>query len=92
MKKTWKDVDWIELGCRGWEIDTSGAWLMNPDADMDHVHLCFHSLDLIIGGSPEWVERVVGDLRAAGVMTPYWTITTGSTAGSGSVTCMMYTP
>jgi len=89
-KKTWKDVDWVELGCRGWDIDETGAELLDPpEGDgavfEGAVHLDFTTLDLMLHGPPDFVERAIRDLRAANALTPVWTwvgATTGSTAGS----------
>lgn len=89
-RKTWKDVDWVELGCRGWGIDETGAELADPpegdDAGLDgHAHLDFTTLHLILGGPPDFVDRVIRDLRAAYVLTPVWSYTNTTASNSGSV-------
>ena len=100
MKRTWKDVDWIELGCRGWEIDETGAWCADPPENLvtrrnpyhtavgerAHAHLDWSSLDLLLSGPPEWVERAVDDLRAANVlMREVWAVSQ-SPVGTGTLT------
>ena len=68
-------IDWIELGCRGWELDQSGAGLWDG-SDRNHAHLDRVTLDLILGGSPAWVCRVLDDLVAANLIayTPPMTL------------------
>ena len=65
----WWNIDWVELGCRGWDIDVTGAGLgQNGDLDWQHAHLDRETLDLVLAGRPAFVARVLSDLIAAGVL------------------------
>lgn len=72
-------VDWVELGCRGWEIDETGAWFVgpHPTEGPDHVHLDLDTLAILVGGDGAFLRRVYHDLAAAGIPGMVeWTITT----------------
>ena len=60
----WLDVDWVELGCRGWEIDESGAELTDG-GDWDGCHLDRTTLHVIVSGDFAFVRRAMADLSAA---------------------------
>lgn len=83
--RTWEDVDWVELGCRGWEIDESGAELTDPNNDQNGVHLDFNTLHLMLYGYADFTERAIRDLRCANVLTPPWGHTTTSTTNSSTL-------
>lgn len=88
LKKTWEDVDWVELGCRGWEIDESGAELADHNDDWNGAHLDFETLHLILSGDADFIERAIRDLRCANVLTPPWAYATIGT--SSSTTAMVW--
>ena len=68
-KPKWWNVDWVELGCRGWDIDVTGAGLGEEgEFDWDHAHLDRDTLHLILCGEPSFVARVLSDMIAAGVL------------------------
>lgn len=63
-------VDWVELGCRGWDIDESGAE-RNPVAccpESDAAHLDRTTLHLLVMGCRRFVAATINDLIAAGLM------------------------
>lgn len=80
----WETVDWVELGCRGWEIDTHGARLGSIRAGPAWCHLGNADLDIAFAGSPAFLRRVYDDLVAAGVrgLKDNWIITTYPPTGS----------
>lgn len=80
MKRGYLWVDWVELGCRGWGIDHTGAELVDGDS---FAHLDRTTLDLAFGGHRKHFVRVVNDLRAAGI-TKYAIVATFGTATAGS--------
>lgn len=61
-------VNWVELGCRGWEIDASGAEaaFLDPTETMG-CHLDRETLDIILCGSPVWCAARLQDLADANV-------------------------
>lgn len=65
MKRGYLWVDWVELGCRGWEIDQTGAELVDGE---NFAHLDRTTLDLIFGGSRQHWGIVTNDLVAAGLL------------------------
>lgn len=81
----WEDVDWVELGCRGWAIEPEGAEL--EGGEEDGAHLDGATGHLMLYGYPAFVERVWLDLRAAKVpgYPPFWDYDRFSTATSSSV-------
>lgn len=83
----WETVDWVELGCRGWSIDESGAELEGPDGHW-FAHLDWTTLEIILNGDGEWVRRVVDDLAAAQALNwsplPHFQIVSQSTTGSSA--------
>ena len=76
MQLVEQDVDWVELGCRGWDINHIGAGLYGASDEQplgdptvslnDYAHIDQHTLALMMDGSPAFVRRVVDDLEAAG--------------------------
>ena len=67
-RQSYLDVDWVELGCRGWEIDETGAEAADLDPGGECVcHLDRTTLDIIMQGPGLWMERMVTDLAAAKV-------------------------
>lgn len=92
-------VDWVELGCRGWQIDQTGAELAwdygEGCCELDHAHLDRTTLDLAFGGCRTFLCRVVNDLCAAGLVyqpfrgtmsitsLPTWLPLTAGTANTG---------
>ena len=90
-KLKWWNIDWVELGCRGWDIDVTGAGLgEDGDLDWQYAHLDRDTLDLIVSGKPAFVARVLSDLIAAGVLQRGQTMTwmnhnTNTTTGDSSL-------
>ena len=68
-KPKWWNIDWVELGCRGWDIDVTGAGL-GEDGELDwpHAHLEPDTLHLIVCGKPAFVAQVLNDMVAAKAM------------------------
>jgi hypothetical protein len=67
-KPKWWNIDWVELGCRGWDIRVIGAGLgEDGELDWQYAHLDRDTLDLLLSGRPAFVVRVLGDLVAAGL-------------------------
>ncbi len=71
-KPKWWNIDWVELGCRGWDINVEGACYgeqkaMRARFDSCFVHLDRDTLGLHIHGHPRFVARVLTDLVAAKV-------------------------
>ena len=68
-KPKWWHTDWVELGCRGWNIDVTGAGLgEDGECDWQYAHLDRDTLDLILSGKPAFVARVISDMLAAKVL------------------------
>lgn len=96
MKKhrSYLDVDWVELGCRGWDIYPWGAVLVSPD---ENSFTDIHLSDLSISGAGDgaWWRHALQDLADAGVLGLeswcVWQVSTIQTSGSdgGSVTWRM---
>ena len=64
----WWNIDWVELGCRGWDITVKGAGLgEGGELDWQYAHLDRDTLDLILHGKPAFVARVLSDLVEAKV-------------------------
>lgn len=61
-------LDWVELGCLGWEIDGSGAEASHLGCceENDLCHLDRTTLHLFLGGCREFVAARTNDLLAAG--------------------------
>ncbi len=84
-KPKWWNVDWVELGCRGWDINVEGACYgeqkaMRARFDSCFVHLDRDTLGLHIHGHPRFVARVLTDLVTAKVLritegTGTWSMT-----------------
>ena len=74
-------VDWVELGCRGWSIDESGAEWDQGDDDFAHVDLATGGVMLCASGL--FLERIMADLRAARVVDPTWVVTTSTASTTG---------
>ena len=71
-KPKWWNIDWVELGCRGWDINVEGACYGEQKRMRARFDSCFAYLDrdtlgLHIHGHRLFVVRVVSDLIAAGV-------------------------
>lgn len=71
-KPKWWNIDWVELGCRGWDINVEGACYGEQERararfDSCFVHLDRDTLGLHIHGHRVFVARVLSDLIAAGV-------------------------
>lgn len=69
MKRGYLWVDWVELGCRGWDISTSGAAtyfteVCHPDC---YAHLDRTTLNLLMFGCRQFHTQVTKDLLAAGI-------------------------
>lgn len=57
MKRGYLWVDWVELGCRGWEIDESGAEAAPVGCcEDDCAHLDRTTLQLMVSGCRRFVE------------------------------------
>lgn len=68
----WWNIDWVELGCLGWDIEVGGAGLgEDGEFHWQHAHLDRETLDLILVGRKEFVLRVIGDLKAVGVLPSF---------------------
>jgi len=92
-KPKWWNIDWVELGCRGWDINVEGACYgeqkaMRARFDSCFVHLDRDTLGLHIHGHRLFVARVLTDLIAAGVLqerpTIAWLTADNTTMTSGS--------
>lgn len=69
MKRGHLWVDWVELGCRGWEIDATGAEAAALGCcEDDCAHLDRTTLHVIYGGCRRFLASVTCDLIAAGIM------------------------
>ncbi len=71
-KPKWWNIDWVELGCRGWDINVEGACYgeqkrMRARFDSCFVHLDRDTLGLHIHGHRTFVAQVFSDLVAAKV-------------------------
>jgi len=82
VRYRWQDVDWVELGCRGWEIDETGAYLEDAE-EMNHAHLDRETGHLFLSGFPAFTLCVLLDLRAARV-AGYFVGRTSGTAGNST--------
>ena len=72
-----KEIDWVELGCRGWDIGEYGASLYKASEDRpfgdasvccgtsDCCHLDNETMSLSLYGCPVFVQRVYDDLAAS---------------------------
>lgn len=74
MKRGYLWLDWVELGCRGWHLDESGAaldqeWQPERCCEGDHAHLDRTTLHLVLGGCRRFTARVFDDLRVVGLLT-----------------------
>ena len=84
-KPKWWNIDWVELGCRGWDINVEGACYgeqkrMRARFDSCFVHLDRETLGLHIHGHRLLVAHVFSDLIAAGMFriteeTNTWNVT-----------------
>jgi hypothetical protein len=81
----WLNVDWVQLGIYGWEIDESGAGFESGN-DEDYIHLDRTTLDLICGGSAAFIRDRLAELDTAGVPGAgmRWVVTTTDTSCTGS--------
>ena len=70
-KPKWWNIDWVELGCRGWDIEVAGADLgpqrENP-WEYDYASLDRDTLHVVMSGRPAFVAIALTDLIAAGVL------------------------
>ena len=82
MKRGYLWVDWVELGCRGWEIDETGAGLYYDDGQACHedcyAHMDRTTLHITCVGCRTFYARVLNDVLAAGLLKRVRT-TTGTT-------------
>ena len=70
-KPKWQLVDWVELGCRGWDIEITGADLgpqIESPWEYDYASLDRQTLHVVMSGRLAFIARVVNDLRAAGLV------------------------
>lgn len=88
-RRSYLDVDWVELGCRGWDIDATGAEAADLDpTETMYCHLDRTTLDIILCGDAQWCAARLSDLAEARVpgleQFKMWRIpaTTG-----GQITC-----
>ena len=65
-RRDYLDVDWVELGCRGWDIDDTGALLLD-ETEWNNCHLDRTTLDILGCGDGAWWVRVMHDLATAQV-------------------------
>ena len=104
MSRIERDVNWVELGCRGWDIDEAGAGLAQGNrhqdgdptvcCDDDCCHLDEETLELAFNGCPDFLRRVMDDLGAARHPAfSLWAITNGTTGApiTGTVTGTYWT-
>ena len=92
-KPKWWNIDWIELGCRGWDIEIDGASLgpqrENP-WEYDYADLDRDTLHIVMSGRPAFVARVLSDLIAAGVLqrgpAMTWLIGSGTSTADNTST------
>lgn len=99
MKRGYLWVDWVELGCRGWDIDETGAQLLSGDDEYAYAHLDRTTLDIATAGSRHFLAQAINDLGAAGLFVrrapapiESWalphTLTAGTTAADTSITML----
>ncbi len=68
-KPKWWNIDWVELGCRGWDITVIGAGIgENGEHDWQYAHLDRGTLSLLVSGRQAFLARVMTDLLAVGVL------------------------
>lgn len=68
MKRGYLWVDWVELGCRGWNIDETGAGLNEEADDGNYAHLDKTTLHLLFAGNRPFVRQVLNNMVAAGML------------------------
>lgn len=67
-RRSYLDVDWVELGCRGWEIDETGAEAAYLDPNETcGCHLDRTTLAIILCGDARWCAARLEDLAEANV-------------------------
>ena len=92
-KPKWWNIDWVELGCRGWDIEIDGASLgpqrENP-WEYDYADLDRDTLHIVMSGRPAFVARVLSDLIAAKVLQRgprmIWITNSGTSTADNSST------
>ena len=89
-RRSYLDVDWVELGCRGWEIDATGAEAAYLDpAETMGCHLDRTTLAIILCGDAAWCLARLRDLADAGVhelnSLRTWRLVGGDTISAASV-------
>ena len=93
-KPKWWNIDWVELGCRGWDIEIDGASLgpqrENP-WEYDYADLDRDTLHIVMSGRPAFVARVLSDLIAAKVLQRgptmmSWIVNSGTSTADNSST------
>jgi len=65
-----KEIDWVELGCLGWDIEPTGAgmdceWQASPALrchDDDYAHIDRESHQLLLCGCPQFIAMVMNHL------------------------------
>ena len=68
-KPKWWNVDWVELGCRGWNIDVRGACCRERwhQTNGGSVYLHRDTLQVSMWGTSGFVARMMTDLVEAGI-------------------------
>lgn len=90
-RRNYLDVDWVELGCRGWHIDHTGAEAayLDPTETMG-CHLDRTTLEVILCGNAAWCAERIHDLADAGVpgleLFAHWNVVwmTSCTSNAGA--------
>lgn len=93
-------VDWVELGCRGWHIDETGAGLIlpHPANGPNFAHIDLETLNIALCGDGAFLRQAYHDLAAAQVpgmvewiMTTYpRTVSINTVPGSTSTRWVTY--
>ena len=83
MRRGYLWINWVELGCRGWEIDETGAGLHFEDGQTCHedcyAHMDRTTLHILCVGCRAFYARVLNDLFAAGLLKRVTTEAAGIT-------------
>ena len=91
MKRGYLWLDWVELGCRGWDLEPEGAALDGEDRERCshghedcYAHLDRQSLQVLFHGCRDFHVRVINDLIAAGMFKVAEKVTTKNITGNTS--------